>query len=552
MGSPIGAMNDDQRRFEQELAGADTIRVVRLRLWAALLLMFAIPLGIAAPVVYGLAIGSGSPMVVPTITIAGVAMLLGLLTVWLARRVLEPAEKLDRARLWLGEAYRHAHEESLRDPLTGLGNHRAFQDDLAHEVAGVERYGSDVSVALIDLDDFARVNDTGGHAAGDGTLQAAATLFASMLRKSDRVYRVGGDEFAIILTHTGPDAAELTLRRILAASVGMATSRDVPAGISFSAGLTSFPSLAADRLSVNRQLIGALTWAKRHGRTTVIRHDPARYPEGSLDRPPSELSALVESVISLRPLRAVFQPIFAVSDGRPVGYEALIRPFPESGFSDPGGLFMTAELSGRTMDLDLACVETAAAAAAELRLTGYLSLNLSPRTLEAREFGPGHMARILARAGIDPGRVVIEITERESIEDLDRLRENVAGLRRLGMGIAADDVGAGNAGLRLLSQVRFDMVKIDVSLIQGGVHQATALEVIRSIRDLADRTGSSVVAEGVETADQLLICRDLGLAAAQGYLLGRPVSEPPRDGVDIEALIANDPWIILRPQNVPA
>ena len=544
-------MDDDQRRFEEELAGADTIRIVRLRLWAALLLMFAIPLGIAAPVVYGLAIGSGSPMVVPTLAIAGVAMVLGLLTVWLARRVLEPAEQLDRARRWLGAAYRHAHEESLRDPLTGLGNHRAFQEELERELAGVKRYGSDVSVALIDLDDFARINDTGGHAAGDATLEAMALLFNTMLRKSDRVFRVGGDEFAIILTHTGPEAAELALRRILAAAVGMATSRHVPAGISFSAGLTSFPSLAADRLSLNRQLVAALAWAKRHGRTTVVRHDPARYPEGSLDRPAAELSALVESVISLRPLRAVFQPIFAISDGRPVGYEALIRPFPESGFTDPGGLFMTAELSGRTMDLDLACVETAAVAAAHLGLAGYLSLNMSPRTLEAREFGPGHLARILARAGVDPGRVVIEITERESIEDLERLRENIAGLRRLGMGIAADDVGAGNAGLRLLSQVRFDMVKIDLSLIQGGVHHATALEVIRSIRDLADRTGSSVVAEGVETADQLIICRDLGLAAAQGYLLGRPLAEPSRDAVDLDALLAADPWLMLRQSNVP-
>ena len=147
-------MNEDERRFEEELAGADGLRLVRLRLWAALLLMFAIPLGIAAPVVYGLATANGAPMVVPTVAIAGAAMILGLLTVWLARRVLEPAERLDRAREWLGEAYRRAHEESLRDPLTGLGNHRAFQEELDRELSGAERYGNELSVALIDLDDF--------------------------------------------------------------------------------------------------------------------------------------------------------------------------------------------------------------------------------------------------------------------------------------------------------------------------------------------------------------------------------------------------------------
>ena len=523
-----------------------------MRLWAALLLMFAIPLAIAAPVVYGLAIGNGSPMVVPTLWIAGAAMILGLLTVWLARRVLEPAEQLDKARLWLGEAYQRAREESLRDPLTGLGNHRAFQEDLDRELAGAQRYGSELSVALIDLDDFAKINDTGGHAAGDATLEAVGTLLAKMLRRSDRVFRVGGDEFAIILTHTGPDAAELTVTRILAASVAMASSPAVPAGVSFSAGVSAFPALASDRATLNRQTSAALAWAKRHGRTSVVLHDPARYPDGSLDRPAAELSSLVDRVVSQRLLRAVFQPIFALADGRPVGYEALIRPQQDSGFGDPGSLFLAAELSGRTMDLDLACIETAATAARELRLDGYLSLNVSPRTLESRDFGPGHLMRILDRAGVEPNRVVIEITERESIEDLDRLRQNVDSLRNLGMRVAADDVGAGNAGLRLLSQVRFDLVKIDLSLIHGGVMQTTSLEVIRTIRDLAERTHSTIVAEGVETVDQLRICRDLGLSAAQGYLLGRPVAEPPRDAIDLEGLIAADPWIMLRPARIPA
>ena len=215
-------------------------------------------------------------------------------------------------------------------------------------------------------------------------------------------------------------------------------------------------------------------------------------------------------------------------------------------------MFLAAELSGRTIDLDLACIETAATAAAALGLEGYLSLNLSPRTLESREFGAGHLVRVLERAGINPSHVVVEITERESIEDIDRLRQNVEALRLRGMGIAADDVGAGNAGLRLLSQDRFDLVKIDLSLIHGGVHQATSLEVIRSIRDLAARTRSSVVAEGVETVDQLRICRDLGLAAAQGYLLGRPEAEPPREAIDLASILDSDPWNILRRERVPA
>ncbi len=547
----IGPMIDDERRYESEFSGADSLRTVRIRLWAALLLMFAIPVGITVPVMYGLAIGNGSPMVLPTVAVAGIAMLLGILTVWLARRVLEPAEQLDRARMWLGDAYRRAREESLRDPLTGLGNHRAFQDDLGHEIASAERYASEVAIALIDLDDFARINDAGGHAAGDAALQAMAALFTRMLRRSDRMFRIGGDEFALVLPHTTADAAEVTVRRILAAAVTMTPSDAIPAGMSFSAGISAYPGLAADRTALFRQASSALAWAKRHGRTSVVIHDPDRHPAGSLDRPPSELSALVERVVSQRPLRAVFQPIFAIDDGRLVGYEGLVRPLPESGFSDPGSLFLAAEMGGRTMDLDLACLETVTATASQLGLNGYLSLNVSPRTIEAPEFSVGHLSTILRRNEIDPARVVLELTERETIEDLDRLQHNLGGLRRLGMSIAADDVGAGNAGLRLLSQVRFDIVKIDVSLIQNGVHRLTSLEVIRSIRDLARRTDSTVVAEGVETAEQLRICRELELAAAQGYLLARPTPEPPSERIDLDAIIAADPWARLRPAGSP-
>jgi EAL domain-containing protein (putative c-di-GMP-specific phosphodiesterase class I) len=154
---------------------------------------------------------------------------------------------------------------------------------------------------------------------------------------------------------------------------------------------------------------------------------------------------------------------------------------------------------------------------------------------------------------VDPRRVILELTERESVEDMDRLIRAVEACRAAGMRVAADDVGAGNAGLRLLAQLRFDIVKVDLSLVQGGVVRSTSLEVVRTLKDLADRWGALVIAEGVETPDQLEFVRSLGIRAGQGYLLGRPSDAPTRDAIDVGALAASTgDWLSDRLRAVPA
>ena len=145
--------------------------------------------------------------------------------------------------------------------------------------------------------------------------------------------------------------------------------------------------------------------------------------------------------------------------------------------------------------------------------------------------------KLLQRNGVDPGRVVLELTEREAVEDMDRLIRAVDACRAAGMRVAADDVGAGNAGLRLLSQIRFDIVKIDLSLIHGGTVRATSHEVVQTLKDLADRWGALVVAEGLETAEQLEFVRSLEIRAGQGYLLGMPAERPSTDTLDLDALL---------------
>jgi EAL domain-containing protein (putative c-di-GMP-specific phosphodiesterase class I) len=263
-----------------------------------------------------------------------------------------------------------------------------------------------------------------------------------------------------------------------------------------------------------------------------------------MERSVAGRAALVARVAASGALITLFQPIFDLRTGRPRGYEALSRPMPGSGFASATELFTAAEAFGRTAELDQATLTTSIASFARLSLPGSLTLNISPRSLESDQFSVHALVQLLRRHGVDPGRIVLELTEREAVEDMDRLVRAVDSCRAAGMRIAADDVGAGNAGLRLLSQLRFDIVKIDLSLVQGGVVRAASLEVVRTLKDLSDRWGALVIAEGIETVEQLEFVRSLGIRAGQGYLLGIPMERPPTEAIDLDAMIrAGGLWL---------
>jgi EAL domain-containing protein (putative c-di-GMP-specific phosphodiesterase class I) len=165
-----------------------------------------------------------------------------------------------------------------------------------------------------------------------------------------------------------------------------------------------------------------------------------------------------------------------------------------------------------------------------------LTLNLSPRTLETKDFDAAWLLSGLVRNGISPGRVIIELTEREEVDDLGRLQQTFNLLQQYGLRLAADDVGAGNSGLRLLSQVHFDIVKIDLALVQSGVNRESARAVLQSLRDLAVSQNTRMIAEGVETARQLRAIREMDIGAAQGFLLGRPDASVEMTFVDVRQL----------------
>ena len=493
-----------------------------------------------------------APLPLPLIGLLALAVVvLGILIGWMARQILRPAEELEASRGRLRDMYELARGDSLRDVLTGLGNHRAFQEAFQRQVDAAKSRGASLGLVLIDLDDFQAVNEAGGHAAGDQALAEFGRVIVASMRTGDRAFRTGGDEFALLLPGATADTAAAVARRLLAAWIDHRQVRGPAMTRSFSAGASACPGLATDRRQLLDQADAALSWAKRHGRTSVETFDPARHRHAQgtsisiIDQP----SVGVAEVISRRLLRPVYQPIVDLRNGRIAGSEGLIRPAPGSGFANPAELFDAAEATGRTVELDLACLEiVAAGAASTMSGDSVLTLNLSPRTLEADDFSAGALVALVRKAGLDPSRVVLELTEREQIEEMERLRRNVAACRGAGFRLAADDVGAGNAGLRLLSQLQFDIVKIDLSLVQGGAIHEASKSVVGALQDLARRWGASVIAEGIETPAQLRIVRELEIGAGQGYLLGRPMTAEElvalqATGVDIEGLVEKDDWL---------
>ncbi len=488
-------------------------------------------------------VGAPIPLVampVQALTALGAMLvLLVAFTIWMARQILRPAAQLEASRSRLRELYESAREAALRDSLTGLGNHRAFQEAVARMVEGARRYGTAFSLVLIDIDEFKRINDTRGHAVGDQLLAEVGSLISATVRHTDAAFRVGGDEFALLLPHTDVGGAIVLARRLLAHGLEDRVHGEYRAPISFSAGVTSCPEFGTTRLEITAQADAALYRGKRTGRTVVTIYDPEK-DHGHVDEGMrAELSSAITAVIEAGTLTPVYQPIVDLESGRVTGYEGLVRVPRESTFAHAGALFDAAEVAGRVHDLDRAALDIVLRGAHDLPDQVTLSVNVSPRTLESAEFSATAFLSILRRHGMPPGRVVLELTERESIRDPERLRLALRGVQNAGVRVAADDVGAGNAGLRLLSQFRFDVVKIDLSLVQRAGDDKTH-SVLRSIVEMADRLGATTIAEGVETSGQLRTARRLGITAGQGYLLGRPGPDRDLPWVDIGALEQRD------------
>ncbi|MYM83516.1 EAL domain-containing protein [Duganella sp. FT50W] len=240
------------------------------------------------------------------------------------------------------------------------------------------------------------------------------------------------------------------------------------------------------------------------------------------------LRAHLYDILARKQLSALFQPIVHMQTGEIIAYEGLIRGPSDSPLHSPINLFAAARANGLTVQVEHLCRKVVLERFAELKLPGQLFLNVSPDSLLQRDARHGETLEVIHQIGINPDRVIIELTENQPTYDYKLMREAVLHYRQMGFRIAIDDLGEGFSSLRLWSELRPEFVKIDMHFIQGINHDPVKLQFVRSIQEIAEKSNTRVIAEGIETQAELLVLRDVGVALGQGYHLGRPHPLPAR------------------------
>ncbi len=420
-----------------------------------------------------------------------------------------------------------AHQ-ALHDPLTGLANRALLEDRLVRARAKISRQGGFGAILMVDLDDFKDVNDSHGHLVGDQVLIAVARRLEEVARTADTLCRFGGDEFVYLVE--GVHQAE-QVRRIAERLLAALEQPFSVMGLSLlqhaSIGVAIWDGESADDLAVLEQADLALYEAKRLGRHRYAVYSPQLHQSHSGRG--HDLQAL-RGALTDGSLSMHFQPIVSAATTTAVGFEALMRwRHGERGWIAPSeflGLAESTDLIGELGSFALREATRAAASWSSAPDGPYVTVNLSARQL----FDPQLAQRVrtaLADSGLEASRLVIEIPERAALEDAARASLIVDELRALGVGCALDGFGDGLASLAQLLHLDLRFVKIDRSLIRPPTDASLRDALVEVIVTLGHRTGIDVVAQGIETPDDLARLRQAGCNLSQGFLFSQavPLSE---------------------------
>jgi diguanylate cyclase (GGDEF)-like protein len=406
----------------------------------------------------------------------------------------------------LQESHSRLQSLALKDPLTGLLNHRSFHETLQRELAEADQANATVALVVLDLDHFKEINDTYGHPYGDEVLRTASRSLRGAVRQGDLVARVGGEEFALILPGADAELGHSVAER---ARAGL-TDIDVQSGrLTCSAGVAAFPAHASDAAGLFAVADGALYWAKDAGRDQTRVFDPEHVTAVAPDEQRAEIEAILANPDMLRP---VYQPWVELATGRLAGYEALTR-FDGPADRAPDEWFARAHRCGLGERLEALAIQRALATPGRPEGT-FLSINLSPSVLTSPVLDEALPESL--------SLVVIEVTEQEAIVDLPGVERVLDGFRRRGARIALDDAGVGYAGLQELMRLRPDIIKLDRSLICDLPNDPAKVALAESLVRFAQRTGAAVCGEGIEGLDELVVLADLDMTYGQGYALARP------------------------------
>jgi diguanylate cyclase (GGDEF)-like protein/PAS domain S-box-containing protein len=411
-------------------------------------------------------------------------------------------------------------ERATHDPLTGLPNRALFADRIEQALREGKRTDNPVALLLLDLDDFKEVNDALGHEAGDRLLVAFADRLRHELRDCDTIARLGGDEFALLLT-TDADAAGATAvaQRVLEVAERPFDVDGLHLQTRASIGIAIHPDHAGDAATLSARADVAMYLAKRSGRG-------AELYEPELDRSSVRRLSLLghlRGAIAAGQLDLEFQPCFDLATGRLAAVEALVRwDHPEHGRIGPDDFIRLAEMSGLIEPLSRWVVNEAVQVVAKHAPGLQVSANLSVRNLVEPDL-VAWFEELVAIHDLQPGQLVLELTESEVVEDIDAASAVLRTVADLGIGIAIDDFGAGQSALAYLRQLPVDELKLDRALVTGVGEDDDVVAICSAVVELAHRLGLRVVAEGVAGPRDIAALQQMGCDRGQGYFLGEPV-----------------------------
>ncbi len=411
---------------------------------------------------------------------------------------------------------------AYKDSLTGLDNRWSFLDKLQTHISDLNRHSV---VMLLDLDQFKLINDTLGHYAGDVLLQHAAQTLNRVMPPNTAVARLGGDEFAVhVLAEMDHSAAAALAEQVIDAFKKPIHLYGKPYKVTVSIGICLLPSDGMDSEVVLRNADAAMYSAKNNGRNGYAFFSPGFSTMSQMQlRMVNGLSdALHNNEFSL-----FYQPQINLRTGEVYGVEALLRwHSSELGPVSPGVFIPLAEQSGWIVPIGQWVLRTAIGQARRWIDAGYtelvVSVNLSAHQLRVPNIVE-QVSALLQEYGVPASNLCLEITETTAISDIDTSLRVCSQFVDLGLTLAIDDFGVGYSSISMLNRFPFQFIKIDRSLIQGIVESDRKLAIIRTVVELSQHLGKLVVAEGVETEEQVKLLHELGCQEAQGYWFGKPL-----------------------------
>ncbi|HEX7557745.1 MAG TPA: EAL domain-containing protein, partial [Usitatibacter sp.] len=411
------------------------------------------------------------------------------------------------------------------DALTGLPNRVLLRDRIQQAIAQAHRGGSQLAVLFLDLDRFKTINDSLGHQLGDRLLQSVASRILVCVREGDTVSRVGGDEFVIVIPGIGAatDASAVASKilEVLSAAFHL-HGNDLH--VAASIGISLYPADGSDAETLMRNADTAMYHAKDSGRANHQFFTPHMNVQAQQRL---TLENSLRRAIENDEFQLHYQPLYDLRDRSVTGFEALLRWYPPGGtVVAPGEFISAAEESGIIVPLGEWVLREALLQARGWQLPGRpltIAVNVSAHQLSRPSFVE-RLRGLIVEAGIDPALIELEVTEGVIIEGAGEAREALFQVAALGVGIAIDDFGTGYSGLAYLKRLPIDTVKIDQSFVRDLTVDPDDAAIVTAIVAMSRSLGVDVIAEGVETEEQLEELKRLGCHRAQGFLLARPMT----------------------------